>query len=805
MRGRLWAILALVALTGGVPFRAQAPNSAPRVWRGDWQEQFIDERNGIRSLTTIDYRLTEGTDANGLRTWTARTVHWSYRWDMDKKAIAMEERPPDDRGFTLHRFEARIQKTCTTAGTIDLGATFGTDTVLSMPAGQEDRLQSRCVTEQTNLETGAVTRSTSTGDRFALPRIPNDEEFRGCQFADKWRTDRADGSYYEGTFTVTRAADLAAVMNVDTSPGSEYADFVPVPGRTLTFLASVASGKARFRFELDPEATSHFPGYATNAAVDEALFVRHGLTHLSSDYSNIGPDYLFDRAAFDRGTWSRIEPLVVETSAPQDSGGVTVTAMDYGAVGRLRAFVSSPDCGGWQPVPITVGATTREFVDLPLDEDGNLMADALPAYRGIDPGADADAEPRGNGIAGDGLTAFEEYRGFLVRGSACPGDAVGAAAPGPGPGSAEAMAWSEDHIRSVPHHKNLFVHTPDPELAVLLEGFAWSTDLSVQPICAARYVDNDTRVVNFTLQNAGLRTWRGKTISQPDAQHGLWVQPVEDLEDVLAVALPATEGAMGPPGLTKAILVQKAAPVARTGVDQRIAAYLTGALSSSQMDVVLRHELGHAVGVPHHGDDVVDWKIQPGLMNVIPLYSPIQGQGGPPDFALFPSLDALRAAGPDALMVSPGRACREEDLDAVFKEGKFAGCVTQKIVRRGQQNSGLDTCPMRYAGSDGDFYEAPGSTAAYVWTGEVVEMGYSSYSGPVERGRVVVDEWKGDLLRYKEEYEQLRLNRFCATIAGTGLNALPGDQNHAGDAGRNSRKACRDHLVIKDGAARTAQ
>ena len=52
---------------------------------------------------------------------------------------------------------------------------------------------------------------------------------------------------------------------------SAYARFVPTPGATLTFTASVRSGTARFRFELDPDATSRFPGYATNADVDDGF------------------------------------------------------------------------------------------------------------------------------------------------------------------------------------------------------------------------------------------------------------------------------------------------------------------------------------------------------------------------------------------------------------------------------------------------------------------------------------------------------------------------------------------------------
>jgi hypothetical protein len=267
--------------------------------------------------------------------------------------------------------------------------------------------------------------------------------------------------------------------------------------------------------------------------------------------------------------------------------------------------------------------------------------------------------------------------------------------------------------------------------------------------------------------------------------------------------MPVHPDLIGPPKLVIGVFIYKPAPLAMEGIDPRLARFATGGLTGPTLEVALRHELGHAVGIPHHGDDVLDWKIQAGRSNVTPLLSPVLTEGGPPDYSIAPTIDALRALAPDALMVGPGLQCRQEDDDAVFREGKFAGCVTQTIVRRGQQNSGYDICPMRYAGSSGDFYEAPGSTAVFVQSGEVVEMGFNAYTGGLEeRGRVYVDHWNGEFRRYKNEYERVRLERFCSSTTGTGLNAMPGDQNHAGDAGRSSGKPCRDYVVVNDVAAR---
>ena len=122
--------------------------------------------------------------------------------------------------------------------------------------------------------------------------------------------------------------------------------------------------------------------------------------------------------------------------------------MDYGAWGRLRAFAKS-GCGGWEPVPFRQAGAERESLVIPLDDDQNLMADALlPVYRG-DPGSDLDETPDGDGTPGDGLTLFEEYRGFLTLDGAC------------NPGAADR------YLRTAPARKDLFVHSLDPALARL--------------------------------------------------------------------------------------------------------------------------------------------------------------------------------------------------------------------------------------------------------------------------------------------------------------------------------------------------
>src|SRR4029077_2112311 len=130
------------------------------------------------------------------------------------------------------------------------------------------------------------------------------------------------------------------------------------------------------------------------------------------------------------------------------------------AYGHLKVEAKSK-CGGWEPVRIHVGGQDRDFVTVPMDENNNLIADRMEepnngitewSYAG-DPGSDDDKYPKGDGTPGDGLTLFEEYRGFMTASnffeSACQDRGY------------------DDHIRTDPAQKDLFVAAPDLELAAL--------------------------------------------------------------------------------------------------------------------------------------------------------------------------------------------------------------------------------------------------------------------------------------------------------------------------------------------------
>ncbi len=787
VRRRFLALFAVAGtLAAGDGARPAVPTPAAanqRVWTAVWkyEQEFPDPRRrySIHIKSSIEFDGVQEISAEGIERWLSRDWAWSYLEIYQEFRVMMYDP-------AVGRYKVNRTKTCTGGGPVNLGPTDSSQANEGAPT-----LHSQCETIVTPADDRGprdTSRTSSTGDVNQFPTVSPPQD--GCSVSEA-------GRFVRGTEVTTTSYSLTvspyvdAVMEVDRD--GEYGRFVPEPGKTLTFTAHVRSHpEALFRFELDAEGTSRFPGYATNANIDVTFFVKHDLIQLRDGYANDGPDVLFDAKHFSDQEWSRRDFSVVETRSPQGGAVVTVTAMDYGAVGKLRGFVKAEGCGDWQPIKILVDGQPRDALAIPLDDDDNLMADALERYRGRDPGADDDADPKGNGMAGDGLTAFEEYRGFMTRGADCGEPSptfemygIYAADEEPSfPG------WSDEHIRSAPHHKNLFVHTPDPELVALLDNFAWASGLSVHLICKPHYVDDDTRIVNFTLQQNGARTWLGRTLSQVEPQHGILLMPVAETQFASAgTAVPVVSGTSGPPKFTLFVEIEKSASSGR--VHQAIEAKRRRAAGKLRTDLpwVVVHELGHAVGLMHHGDDVHEWRDVLGRMNVIPNLSPRQRAGGHIDF----SSDLSPVDFPDLLLVDPGPECRETDETAAYMTGQFVGCLAGGIARRGQQNSGEMECPMRYPYED--WYEPPSSNAVFLYPGFV-----TSTAAPTAADVLIkVDAWGGRLRRYQNDLDRIPHGKLCANIRGTGINALSGDRNHAGDAGRD--RACIEFLVVNDLAA----
>jgi hypothetical protein len=396
-------------------------------------------------------------------------------------------------------------------------------------------------------------------------------------------------------------------------------------------------------------------------------------------------------------------------------------------------------------VRIHVNGQDRDAIDLPMDEDHNLIADSMQAYRG-DPAADSDAEPVGKGLPGDGLTTFEEYRGFAIAGGDCASEA------------------DDVVVRTDPARKDLFVHAPDPELAAATH-FEWASGVTTHQICARQFADTDRRIVNFTLQQANLREWHGRTISQGSPQHGLYIKnewPKDRWGTGLACGNPPAcdSDVIGPPKYTASILIDKTRVL---GGDLDYGDVTAAASGVVRLISTVTHETGHGVGMPHHGDEVVNWQIKSHHLNIV---------------AAFYEGDMVVEPNPGC--TDPRQGGARQAPPVYDGHGKLIGCLTTGVKVRSGQNSGAADCPMRYA--EGMFYEAPGENVV-------------AHQFPEPDAWVMV---LGRVLPY-DTPDPPPIGKFCVRAGGTGINdKARGDRSHTGDAAVGN---CAGQIVINDLAA----
>ena len=108
---------------------------------------------------------------------------------------------------------------------------------------------------------------------------------------------------------------------------------------------------------------------------------------------------------------------IIETDNKVLNASVGVFAQDFGAWGKLKAeYEIDEDEDIWYPIYCADG---KEYITIPLDERGgieNQIADQFEIDNDLWETTSGwhDAEPGEN--PGDGLTAYEEYRGFMIGG-----------------------------------------------------------------------------------------------------------------------------------------------------------------------------------------------------------------------------------------------------------------------------------------------------------------------------------------------------------------------------------------------------
>lgn len=418
-------------------------------------------------------------------------------------------------------------------------------------------------------------------------------------------------------------------------------------------------------------------------------------------------------------------PDQARTKEPVEALDLVITCHDFGSYGKLHVAAKDPDGN-----ELAVVLRGKEGADLalPLDENRNHIADAWEVgetghLRG-EAAEDAEDLPKGKpGCTGDGLSLYEEYRGFRVKGV---------------------------HRRGDPDRKDLFVcdRTAGKAAGPGIDRFSTATWLTVHRLDPDEL--GEDRVINANGGTARLH-----------AQHGVLIVDGAAGTDPEQFPVDPNSEVFGPPVLTRHV---------------KLPAGGSFASGDAQSDVA--HELGHAVGLQHHGDEnfkAVEW---------------------------FWQLDG-----------EAGWQLHEQEMDLKNVQTSRTKTVGQWVPKPGSPDKVIQVFwePPASGGTPRPFRREDGAPAGSLTVG-------------VDRWRLYVggerSMWSGDqecLMRYYDKQAYLSKaqpatvrylpdkaqwkarTRLCEDARGTGVNA-PGHQPQPryGDAVAGK---CRMQLVVNDAYA----
>lgn len=342
-------------------------------------------------------------------------------------------------------------------------------------------------------------------------------------------------------------------------------------GNTVSVIARIMEPEgAKGIIEFKLEDVSREPGVCLNEPTSQA---------------DTDPD-LEIPSKFNRGMEIDSDSLSAKTKSEVNEATIVIRAKDFGAHGRLTATVTLVTPKGEVDVRAMYEKLGTFHVPLPQDEDDNYIADQwqreqhLSACDGLE---DEDYKPEG-ATKGDGLSLYEEYRGFMLMGK---------------------------HERLNPRKKDLFIYDPDH----LVENSFFEKAVDPLKVWYVRKEQihpekpNNQRVVNFNHDSHHRVDQHGIVVRYSFQSLGIFgLAPGSAINDWGGGGSPGdldTYVSIYVPFIKKEIdadcetIASKIKAKRNITTDEQWAAF-----KHEQAEMCIRvttvHECGHAIGISHH-------------------------------------------------------------------------------------------------------------------------------------------------------------------------------------------------------------
>jgi hypothetical protein len=434
------------------------------------------------------------------------------------------------------------------------------------------------------------------------------------------------------------------------------------------------------------------------------------------------------------GTSLVFDPSVVATRA--SGTGAVLSPHDWGGWATLNVTITVAGVdyqGHFQPPPPLVASGQTDIL-LPRRQPDSHIADTWKENHGVPPGKadvdDSENNPTGDSQPGDGLTLYEEYRGFYM----------GCSRPNSGPPQPEGTPGAIcQHVEGDPNSKDLFIVEmipADPGIELLKAASGLNVHYrglgldEIAPNDAAK--PGNYRVINFNHSQGAHEVDQHAIVIDWGATAG--VSAADNVSN-----FSCGNGAANCPGLPKDIDLIEIDPKFRELAEK--GSVQPNFLSSYKSTIA--HEIAHSLDVYHHGG-VVDhfefWTLDPktGDLTSQPLSPQNKLTGIPTKILVLAEDQSPTAAKFDVSSLKLDQALSDNPLDPNGKPLPGRSVYVGNIVcsngtfKMNGEHSGDQDSFMRY--DQAQAYIPNGFPAVRFWTGGNETPGSGLTDHPVGTG-----------------------------------------------------------------------